>query len=154
MRRKYAAMVLLVCTLPVLLLCLNHAPTQNAAGRQLILTAGDAEVVITLNGSRAAAALVRMLPVEATLVRRNYFAQSMVLPAPLPDAEPVTRSYAVGDFVYWPDGQNVAVFYDDLFDQTSVPVIPLGKVNGDAAQLKEYTGTARLALRPKHSAAD
>ena len=154
MRRKYAAMVLLVCTLPVLLLCLNHAPTQNAAGRQLTLTAGDAEVVITLNGSRAAAALVHMLPVEATLVRRNYFAQSMVLPAPLPDAEPVTRSYAVGDFVYWPDGQNVAVFYDDLFDQTSVPVIPLGKVNGDAAQLKEYTGTARLALRPKHSAAD
>ena len=154
MRRKYAAMVLLVCTLPVLLLCLNRAPTQNAAGRQLTLTAGDAEVVITLNGSRAAAALVRMLPVEATLVRRNYFAQSMVLPAPLPDAEPVTRSYAVGDFVYWPDGQNVAVFYDDLFDQTSVPVIPLGKVKGDAAQLKEYTGTAHLALRPEHSAAD
>ena len=64
MRRKYAAMVLLVCTLPVLLLCLNRAPAQNAAGRQLTLTAGDAEVVITLNGSRAAAALVRMLPVE------------------------------------------------------------------------------------------
>ena len=154
MRRKYAVTALLACMLPVLALCLKHAPVQSAAGQQLVLTAGDTEAVIILNGSRAAAALVRMLPVEATLVSRSYFAQSMVLPAPLPDAEPVTRSYTVGDFVYWPDGQNVAVFYDDLFDRTAVPVIPLGKVDGDAAQLKDCTGTAHLALRPEPGAAD
>ena len=146
MRRKYAVTALIVCMLPVLILCLNHASAQNAAGQRIVLTAGETEIVITLNGSRAAAALVRMLPVEATLVSRNYFAQSMVLPAPLPDAEPTTRSYTVGDFVYWPDGQNVAFFYDDLFDRTSVPVIPLGRAEGNAAQLEDCTGTARLAL--------
>ena len=153
MRRKNAVTALIACMLAVLLLCLKHAPAQNAAGQQLVLTAGDTEIMITLNGSRAAAALVRMLPVEATLVRRNYFAQSMVLPAPLPDVEPSTRSYAVGDFVYWPGGQNVAVFYDDLFDRTSVPVIPLGKAEGNVEQLKDCTGTAQLTLRPEPGAA-
>ena len=72
----------------------------------------------------------------------------MLLPAPLPDTEQTTREYAIGDFGYWADGQNLAIFYDDRMPQTSVPVIPLGHADSGAEQLAGVTGTATLELMP------
>lgn len=100
---------------------------ESAEGQQIRLTVGDIQIDITLNGSQAAAALVQMLPLELTLIERNYFAKGMLLPDPLPDTEQTTRAYAVGDLGYWADGQNLAIFYDDIFALTSVPIIPLGR---------------------------
>lgn len=87
---------------------------ESAEGQQIRLTVGDIQIDITLNGSQAAAALVQMLPLELTLIERNYFAKGMLLPDPLPDTEQTTRAYAVGDLGYWADSQNLAIFYDDI----------------------------------------
>ena len=59
----------------------------TAAGKQVRLTAGEVEVIVTLNGSRAAASLVEMLPLELTLIERENFAKGMTLPDPLADTE-------------------------------------------------------------------
>lgn len=121
---------------------------ESAEGRVVKMTAGETEIYITLNDSQAAAALAQMLPLEMELIERAYFAKGMLLPAPLPDTEQTTREYAVGDFGYWADGQNLAIFYDDRMPQTSVPVIPLGHADSGAEQLDGVTGTATLELMP------
>ena len=121
---------------------------ESAEGRVVKMTAGEAEIYITLNDSQAAAALAQMLPLETELIERAYFAKGMLLPSPLPDTEETTREYAVGDLGYWADGQNLAIFYDDWMPQTSVPVIPLGHADSGAEQLAGVAGTATLELMP------
>lgn len=119
---------------------------ESAAGKQLKVTAGDVELVVTLNGSRAAADLVELLPLELTLIEREGFAKGMTLPAHLSADEPTTREYQIGDFGYWDAGPDLAIFYDDLYEQTVVPVIPLGTVEENAAQLADASGTVTLEL--------
>lgn len=121
---------------------------ESAEGRVVKMTAGEAEIYITLNDSQAAAALAQMLPLEMDLIERAYFAKGMFLPSPLPDTEQTTREYAVGDLGYWAEGQNLALFYDDWMPQTSVPVISLGHAESGAEQLAGLTGTATLELMP------
>lgn len=118
----------------------------SAEGKRLKMTAGDVEVIIVLNGSRAAADLVGMLPLELTLIERNRFAKGMTLPAHLVAEEATTRAYEIGDFGYWDAGPDLAIFYDDIYEQTVVPVIPLGKAETDARLMANTSGTVKLEL--------
>ena len=99
---------------------------ESVEGTQIKMITENTEVVITLNDSRAAADLVAMLPLEMTLIERNSFAKGMTLPEHLSAIEETTREYEIGDFGYWNAGPDLAVFYDDIYEQTIVEVIPLG----------------------------
>ncbi|HJD22178.1 MAG TPA: hypothetical protein H9915_10240 [Candidatus Gemmiger faecigallinarum] len=125
------------------------SPPPSAEGRQVLMTAGDVEVVITLNGSRAAADFARMLPLELNLIERNGFAKGMTLPRALDTSEETTRSYQVGDFGYWAAGPDLAIFYDDTYEQTVVPVIPMGHAESGAEQMRDAAGTVTLELLPE-----
>lgn len=118
----------------------------SAEGKRLKMTAGDVEVTIVLNGSKAAADLIELLPLELTLVERNSFAKGMALPSTLSADEPTTREYKIGDFGYWDAGPDLAIFYDDIYDETIVPVIPLGKAETDARLMSKTYGTVSLEL--------
>lgn len=125
--------------------------TYCAFGAEKIkLTAGNVEVIVTLNDSKAAADLVTMLPLTLTLIERNNFAKGMTLPRELNTDEPTTRKYSVGDFGYWDMGPDLAIFYDDIYEQTIVPVIPLGHAEEGAEKLSVASGGIKLELfRPK-----
>lgn len=116
----------------------------GAEGKQIRMTAGDVEVLITLNDSQAAADLYRKLPLEMELIERNDFAKGMTLPERLDTEEETTREYEIGDFGYWEGGPDLAIFYDDIYDQTVVPVIPLGKAVEGAEAMRNTSGTVRL----------
>lgn len=122
----------------------NRDSANRAEGRQIRMTAGDVEVLITLNDSIAAEELYQMLPLEMELIERNDFAKGMTLPEPLFPNEPTTRDYQIGDFGYWVAGPDLAIFYDDIYDQTIVPVIPLGRAEEGAEKMAETSGTVRL----------
>lgn len=122
------------------------AAYESAEGKQIRLTTANSEVIVTLNGSRAASDLVAMLPLELTLIERNSFAKGMTLPESLSAEEPTTRSYQIGDFGYWDAGPDLAIFYDDIYEQTVVPVIPLGHAESGAETLANEEGTIRLEL--------
>lgn len=124
----------------------EEAEYESAEGKQIKVTAGEVEVIVTLNDSRAAADLVQMLPLELTLIERNSFAKGMTLPAWLSAEEATTREYEIGDFGYWDAGPDLAIFYDDIYEQTIVPVIPLGKVESGAELLANTSGTVTLEL--------
>lgn len=91
---------------------------ESVEGTQIKAITENTEVVITLNGSRAAADLVAMLPMEMTLIERNGFAKGMTLPERLSSSEAITREYEIGDFGYWNAGPDLAIFYDDIYEQT------------------------------------
>ena len=95
---------------------------------------------------QAAADFVTMLPLELTLIERNSFAKGMMLPRALDTQEETTREYEIGDFGYWDAGPDLAIFYDDIYDQTIVPVIPLGKAEVGAEKMRDTSGTVRLEL--------
>ena len=106
----------------------------------------NTEVIITLNGSKAAADLVAMLPLELRLIERNGFAKGMTLPKHLSSKEATTREYEIGDFGYWNDGPDLAIFYDDIYEKTIVRVIPLGHADSGAEAMAHEKGKVRLEL--------
>lgn len=124
---------------------------ESTEGRQVRMTADGVEVIITLNDSRAAADFAGMLPLELTLIERESFAKGMNLPRMLSTDEPATRTYQIGDFGYWAAGPDLAIFYDDIYEQTIVPVIPMGRAETGAEELRDASGTARLELIPNES---
>lgn len=95
---------------------------------------------------RAAADLVAMLPLEMTLIERNSFAKGMTLPEHLSSVEATTREYEIGDFGYWNAGPDLAIFYDDIYEQTIVEVVPLGHAETGAETMRNESGTVRLEL--------
>ena len=148
MKKKMAAAALAILLLMGLSACADippvDGPYESVEGQQVKMTAGEVEVIITLNDSRAAADLAGMLPLELELIERNGFAKGMHLPRYLANIEPTTRSYEIGDFSYWDAGSDLAIFYDDLYEQTIVPVIPLGKAEQGAEKMRDAAGTVRL----------
>lgn len=119
---------------------------ESVEGTQIKMVTENTEVVITLNDSRAAADLVAMLPLELTLIERNSFAKGMTLPEHLSAVEETTREYEIGDFGYWNAGPDLAIFYDDIYEQTIVEVIPLGHAETGAETMANESGTVRLEL--------
>lgn len=119
---------------------------ESVEGTQIKMITENTEVVITLNDSRAAADLVAMLPLEMTLIERNSFAKGMTLPEHFSAIEETTREYEIGDFGYWNAGPDLAIFYDDIYEQTIVDVIPLGHAEAGAETMRNESGTVRLEL--------
>lgn len=70
----------------------------------------------------------------------------MTLPERLSSEEATTREYEIGDFGYWNAGPDLAIFYDDIYEQTIVDVIPLGHAESGAEALANETGTVKLEL--------
>ncbi len=80
------------------------------------------------------------------LIERNSFAKGMTLPEHLSSVEETTREYEIGDFGYWNAGPDLAIFYDDIYEQTIVEVIPLGHAETGAEAMANESGTVRLEL--------
>ena len=119
---------------------------ESVEGTQIKMITENTEVVITLNDSRAAVDLVAMLPLELTLIERSKFAKGMTLPEHLSSSEATTREYQIGDFGYWNAGPDLAIFYDDIYEQTIVEVIPLGHAKTGAGTMANEAGMVRLEL--------
>lgn len=119
---------------------------ESAEDRKVVMSTENTNVVVTLNGSRAAAEFAEMLPLELTLVERDSFAKGMKLPWHLSSDEETTREYRIGDLGYWNAGPDIAVFYDDIYDRTIVEIIPLGHAETGAEAMANETGKVSLKL--------
>lgn len=155
MNRKSVFLIIAICPAFFLASCGNASQPLpesqdsnyvSVEGTQIKMNTENTEVVITLNDSRAAADLVAMLPLEMTLIERNSFAKGMTLPECLSSTEATTREYEIGDFGYWNAGPDLAIFYDDIYEQTIVEVIPLGHAEIGAETMANESGTVRLEL--------
>jgi hypothetical protein len=103
-------------------------------GEKIRIIAKKVTMGATLNDSKTAAALVKILPVTSSASRWGdevYF--SIALSMPAEDAQAGVPS---GTIAYWPDGPAFCIF----FGQTPYsPVNVLGSLDGDA---KEFAKVA------------
>lgn len=76
----------------------------------------------------------------------EYFSQHLTGYPPSQNVEDTTCEYEIGDFGYWHAGPDLAIFYDDIYEQTIVDVIPLGHAETGAEAMANCTGTVRLEL--------
>lgn len=109
-----------------------------------------------LNDSRAAAELARRPPagVHRHGASSGFGQGRAPAPAALVTDEETTREYEVGDFGYWPPGPDLAIFYDDFYEQTVVPIIPVGHAESGAEDLWDAYGTVRMELVPLEEEGD
>lgn len=125
---------------------LSSITKTNIESKKVRISTGDIEVIVTLNDSKAAEDFVTLLPITTTLVERNNFAKSMRLPRNLVTDEKTTRNYELGNLNYWDDGPSVSIVYNDIYEQTIVPIIPIGKAGNEAKKLSNASGLVTLEL--------
>lgn len=84
------------------------------------------------------------LPLTVPLWVPANFAKAFDPDSELFAPEELTREYQVGGIAHWPAGPSVAIFHGTEQERTAVPVVIMGKPEGDASFFADYTGTLPL----------
>ena len=101
-----------------------------ANAMKIILKTADKEITATLIDSETTRDFVSLLPLKLTmndLFGREKFGH---LPRAISEGGKRTRTYEVGDVIYWSPGPDVAMFY--RHDGQSIPspgIIVMGKID-------------------------
>jgi len=110
------------------------------------LTVGNRAITATLVDSETARDFVSLLPLTLNmddLFGREKFGR---LPRAISDGGKRTRTYQVGDVVYWSPGPDVAIYY--RHDGSSIPspgIIVMAKIDSRAEALNE-PGSANVTI--------
>ena len=110
------------------------------------LTVGNQAITATLVDSETARDFVSLLPLTLNmddLFGREKFGR---LPRAISDGGKRTRTYQVGDVVYWSPGPDVAIYY--RHDGSSIPspgIIVMGKIDSRAEALN-VPGSAKVTI--------
>ncbi|WP_241759346.1 cyclophilin-like fold protein [Pyxidicoccus parkwayensis] len=97
--------------LPALLVHARQRTPTEARTMKIRLKVGDKVLTATLRDNETSRDFVSLLPLTLTmndLFKREKFAH---LPRAISQGGGRTHTYEVGDFVYWPPGPDVAIFY-------------------------------------------
>jgi hypothetical protein len=109
---------------------------EQANTMKINLKVGDKSITATLIDSETMRDFISLLPLTLTmsdLFGREKFGH---LPSAISEGGKRTRTYEVGDLVYWSPGPNVAIFYHH--DQQSIPapgIIVIGKIDSGVEAL-------------------
>ena len=106
-----------------------------------------------LNDSQTAELLYETLPSTLTLSRwgDEYYGNCGVSSA---ESEGAREIMAVGELAYWAPGSALCIFFGatpastDDRPRAASPVIPIGRITGDAALFKSYGGRITIMLKP------
>jgi hypothetical protein len=110
------------------------------------LTVGNQAITATLVDSETARDFVSLLPLTLNmddLFGREKFGR---LPRAISDGGNRTRTYQVGDVVYWSPGPDVAIYY--RHDGSSIPspgIIVMAKIDSRVEALNE-PGSANVTI--------
>lgn len=97
------------------------------------LTAEDKVLYATLFDNDTARDFSNQLPLTVSLWVPANFAKAFDLDSELFAPEELSREYQVGGIAYWPAGPSVAIFHGMEQERTAVPVVIMGKPEGDAS---------------------
>lgn len=120
------------------------------AARRIRITAGKVVAEATLNGSRAAEGLWRVLPVEARAERWGdevYFDIGVTL-----DPEMPREVVEVGDVAYWPPGRALCLFFGSTPAsrggeiRPASPVTVVGRLDGDPRVFRKVRPGTRVRV--------
>ncbi len=121
-----------------------------AAGRPIVIAAGNVAVEAQLNESKTATAIWDVLPIDATGETWGdeiYFDIGLTAPAETP-----REVVDVGDLAYWPPGRAFCIFFGPTPVSRSgecrpaSPVNVVGKVVGDARIFDKVRTGSRVTI--------
>ena len=122
-----------------------------AAGRAIVIAAGNVAVEAQLNESKTATAIWDVLPIDATGETWGdeiYFDIGLTV-----GLESPRDVVAVGDLGYWPPGRAFCIFFGPTplsrgaEIRPASPVNLVGRVVGDAKVFKRVSAGTRVTLR-------
>jgi len=113
---------------------------------KIILKIADKEMTATLIDSETTRDFVSLLPL--TLTMNDLFGREKFghLPRAISEGGKRTRTYEVGDVIYWSPGPDVAMFY--RHDGRSIPspgIIVMGKIES-GMDLLNVPGTMKVTI--------
>ena len=123
----------------------SETPGEQAR-MEIRLKVGDKEMTATLIDSETTRDFISLLPLTLTmndLLRREKFAH---LPRAVSEGGPRTKTYEVGDVIYWSPGPDVAIFY--RHDGQSIPspgIIIMGKIDSGVEAL-DVPGSVKVLI--------
>lgn len=115
------------------------------------ITIGHLTLDAKLNDTQTAKKIAAILPFNA---RFNTWGDEIYFPIPVKSAldESAREEVKIGDLGYWPSGQAFCIFFGPTPMSTQGSIRPasavniIGKVTGDAKQLKEFMHIGELTL--------
>ena len=122
-----------------------------AAGRAIVIAAGNVAVEAQLNESKTATAIWDVLPIDATGETWGdeiYFDIGLTV-----GLESPRDVVAVGDLGYWPPGRAFCIFFGPTplsrgaEIRPASPVNLVGRIVGDATVFKRVSAGTRVTLR-------
>ncbi len=120
--------------------------TEQANSMKINIKVGDKVLTATLIDSKTTRDFVSLLPLTLTmndLFRREKFAH---LPRAISEEGERTKTYEVGDIIYWSPGPDVAIYY--RHDGQAIPdpgIIVLGKIDAGIEALN-VPGSVELTI--------
>ena len=150
MRRTWLVPLLILA----LTACGAETVSEDAPGydqetyQEITIAAGDTAVQGVLFDNETARDLAEQLPLTVPLWVPADFAKAFNLDDEntLHDSGVYTREYQVGGLAYWPTGNAVAIFHGDR-EETAVPVIIIGALEGDVSIFADYKGDVIVSAR-------
>lgn len=122
-----------------------------AAGRAIVIAAGNVSAEAQLNESKTATAIWNALPIDAkgeTWGDEVYFDISLTI-----GSESPRDTVDVGDLGYWPPGRAVCIFFGPTPMSRGAEIRPaspvnlVGRIVGDAKVFKRVSAGTRITLR-------
>ena len=121
--------------------------------KRIRITVGDVRLEAELKQTKTAREVYAALPVKAAI---NTWGEEFFfsLPGVKDYRETATTQVKVGDLAYWGAGQVLAVFFGPTPMSTGPDPVPadrvnvVGKIIGDATQLRRAVGATTIMLEP------
>jgi len=121
--------------------------------QRIRITVGDVRLEAELKKTKTAREVYAALPVKAAI---NTWGEEFFfsLPGVKDYRETATTQVKVGDLAYWGAGQVLAVFFGPTPMSTGPDPVPadrvnvVGKIIGDATQLRRVAGATTIVLEP------
>jgi hypothetical protein len=123
-------------TVPAGFAVLAIAPSVQADTMKLRLTVNDKVMTAALINSETTRDFVSLLPLTITMNDLFGREKSGDLPRPIAEGGARTRTYEVGDLVYWSPSAHLAIYYHHDGQPISGPgIIVMGKIDSGVEAL-------------------
>jgi hypothetical protein len=136
-----AAICIAITSVPLM------TPTTAAQeGKQIRIRMADRAITARLNDSEAARDFVSMLPLTIQMDDHLRREKTGIIPRPLSERTPGSRTYEFGDLGYWRPRNTFVIFYRQ--DGLTIPgpgIVLLGKVDA-GVEIFDVPGTVQVAV--------
>ena len=127
--------------------------TPTAEPQRIRITVGDVRLEAELKKTKTAQEIYAALPVKAAM---NTWGEEFycALPGVKDYRETATTQVKVGDVAYWGVGQVLAIFFGRTPMSVGPDPVPadrvnvIGKITGDATQLRRVMGATTIVIEP------